>query len=62
MLFIHGDCDDFVPSWMVFPLYESKPGKKQLWITNGSGHAMSYSDYPDEYVQRLQDFLQGKEE
>ena len=29
MLFIHGDADDFVPTRMVYPLYEAKPGEKE---------------------------------
>ena len=28
MFFIHGDADDFVPTWMVHPLYEAKPQPK----------------------------------
>lgn len=57
MLFIHGDNDDFVPSWMVYPLYEAKQSEKSLWITKGTEHALSYKDYPEEYARRLQDFL-----
>lgn len=57
MLFIHGDNDDFVPSWMVHPLYEAKPSPKQLWITNGTTHAVSLNDYPEEYVRRLKVFI-----
>ena len=57
MLFIHGDNDHFVPSWMVHPLYEAKSGERQLWITRGTQHAMSYKDYPEDYAQHLRDFL-----
>lgn len=53
MLFIHGDNDDFVPSWMVHPLYEAKPESKRLWVTKGTQHAESYKDYPEEYEVRL---------
>ena len=59
MLLIHGDNDDFVPSWMVHPLYEAKPQFKQLWITKGSQHAVSYQDHPGEYAARLRVFLQS---
>ncbi len=58
MLFIHGDNDTFVPSRMVHPLYEAKTGQKSLWITKGTKHAVSYDDYPEEYVQRLKSFVQ----
>ena len=59
MLLIHGDSDDFVPSWMVHPLYEAKPEPKQLWVTKGSQHAVSYRDYPEEYAERLRRFAGG---
>lgn len=35
MLFIHGSKDTFVPTDMVYPLYEAKPQPKQLWIARG---------------------------
>ena len=57
MLFIHGDKDTFVPSWMVHPLYEAKQSKKLLWITKGTEHAKSYTDYPEEYARRIRYFL-----
>ena len=48
MLFIHGDADDYVPTWMVYPLYEAKPGEKELWLVPGAGHAYSYRDNREE--------------
>ena len=59
MLFIHGDEDTFVPSWMVHPLYEAKQGEKELWITKGTEHAKSYGDYREEYVERIKNFIEG---
>ena len=44
MFFIHGDKDTYVPTWMVYPLYEAKSAPKQLWIVPGSAHAISYKD------------------
>ena len=35
MLFIHGDADGYVPTAMVYPLYEAKPGDKELWVVPG---------------------------
>ena len=58
MLFIHGDNDYFVPSWMVHPLYEAKSADKQLWVSEGTEHALSYKDYPGDYARRLRDFLE----
>lgn len=57
MLFIHGDQDKFVPTWMVYPLYEAKPGSKQLWIAPGSEHAFSYRDHRDAYTAQVSDFV-----
>ena len=56
MLFIHGDADDFVPTWMVNPLYEAKQEPKEIWIAEGSKHALSYKDHKAEYVQRVRNF------
>lgn len=57
MLFIHGDDDDFVPSWMVHPLYEAKVGKKQIYIAPGSDHAMAYRDHHAQYTRVVREFL-----
>lgn len=57
MLFIHGSNDDFVPTAMVYPLYEAKPQPKQLWIAPGSIHARSYNDHPAEYTRRVAEFV-----
>lgn len=57
MLFIHGDRDDFVPTRMVYRLYEAKPAPKALWVAPGSAHAESYHDHPQEYTRRVRDFL-----
>lgn len=57
MLFIHGDADDFVPTRMVYPLYEAKPGEKELWVVPGAAHAMSYRDNREEYTWRVGAFV-----
>lgn len=54
MLFIHGDKDTFVPTWMVYPLYEAKPHPKSLWIAPGSGHAFAYRDHRKEYIKKVE--------
>ena len=56
MLFIHGDKDDFVPTWMVHPLYEAKPAPKELWLVPGAAHAVSYKGNKVEYTRRVRDF------
>ena len=57
MLFIHGDADDYVPTWMVYPLYEAKPGEKELWLVPGAGHAYSYRDNREEYTAVVREFV-----
>ena len=57
MLFIHGDNDAFVPTAMVYRLYEAKPGVKELWITANTHHATSYRNHCEEYVERVRNFL-----
>ena len=58
MLFIHGENDDFVPTSHVYKNYEAKTqGYKELWIAPGSEHAMAFKDHPEEYTQKVKDFL-----
>ena len=59
MLFIHGDRDDFVPSWMVHPLYDAKKyGRKAIFIAKGSEHAMAYRDHHKEYTHEVKNFVE----
>lgn len=57
MLFIHGTADDYVPTWMVYELYEAKPFPKDIWLVHGAGHARSYHDHRAEYVWRVRNFV-----
>ncbi len=57
MLFIHGDADDFVPTEMVYPLFEAKPEPKELWVVPGVDHAHSYRDAKEEYTRRVEQFV-----
>lgn len=57
MLFIHGDKDDFVPTYMVYDLYDAKSQPKDLWVTAGVEHAYSYRDYRKEYTEKVRDFV-----
>lgn len=58
MLFIHGDADTYVPTWMVYQLYDAKPEPKELWIVPGAAHAVSYRDYPQEYTAHVAKFVE----
>lgn len=57
MLFIHGDADTYVPTRMVYELYEAKPQPKELWIVPGAAHALSYKDDTKEYVAKVRQFV-----
>jgi len=61
MLFIHGVNDTFVPTAMVFPLYEAKPQPKELWLVPSEGHARSYHDFPKEYTEKVRKFVATSE-
>lgn len=57
MLFIHGDADTFVPTWMVYPLYEAKPAPKELWVVPGAEHAVAYKENSEAYTRKIGDFV-----
>lgn len=57
MFFIHGENDTYVPTSMVYELYDAKPGDKELWIAPRSEHARAYWDHTDEYVQKVGSFV-----
>jgi fermentation-respiration switch protein FrsA (DUF1100 family) len=54
MLFVHGDKDDFVPTYMVHQLYDncSAPYKDKL-IVEGADHAESYLIAPEKYEKKI---------
>lgn len=58
MLFIHGDSDDYVPTDMVYKVYENKSMPKELWVVPGATHAMSYRDHKIEYTRRVRSFTE----
>jgi fermentation-respiration switch protein FrsA (DUF1100 family) len=57
MLFIHGENDTYVPTAMVYPLYEAKPQPKELWLVPSEGHARSFHNFPKEYTERVNEFI-----
>lgn len=57
MLFIHGGKDSYVPTRMVYPLYDAKPAPKELIVFRNTKHARSYSDYPLEYKRIVKRFV-----
>lgn len=57
MFFIHGDKDTYVPTWMVYPLYEAKTPPKQLWVVPGATHAVSYKENKEAYTGKVKEFV-----
>lgn len=58
IFFIHGDADKYVPTEMVFELYDAKKnGYKELWIVPGVAHADAYWGATEEYVSRVSQFV-----
>jgi len=58
MLFIHGDADDYVPTYMVFKNYEAKThGYKEIMVVKGAEHAKSIHNAWDEYKDRVKSFI-----
>lgn len=57
VLFIHGDKDAFVPTSMVYELYNTLAGYKELLIVEGAGHGNSYSTNQLEYQKKLKGFI-----
>ena len=63
MLFIHGNADDFVVFENLQKNYDAKVnGYKEMWVAEGSEHAMAYRDHPAEYVAHVRAFLKTVKE
>ncbi|MCD7808686.1 MAG: alpha/beta hydrolase [Erysipelotrichaceae bacterium] len=56
-LFIHGDQDDFVPTYMAYSLYNACQAEKDLLIVEGAGHAESYKTNPELYQKTVTNFI-----
>jgi fermentation-respiration switch protein FrsA (DUF1100 family) len=57
ILFIHGAEDTFVPTRMVYALYETCPAEKDILVVQGAGHGQSYTTDPETYERRVAAFL-----
>lgn len=56
MLFIHGENDDFVPTFMAGKLYHACPTEKDYLIVPGAGHAESYQKGSELYEEKFKEF------
>lgn len=57
ILFIHGDADTFVPSSMVYDVYEAAAGDKELFVVEGAGHGASSSVAGEAYWDTVFRFI-----
>ena len=57
VLFIHGSIDDYVPTYMVYELYEAFEGEKELLIIEGAKHADSTDVNPELYYSSVFEFI-----
>lgn len=57
MLFIHGDADNYVPTRMVYPLYQAKPQPKELWVVKGASHSSSFRLNQNAYREKISRFV-----
>lgn len=56
-LFIHGDCDEFVPFDMLQKVYEAAACEKQKLIIEGACHVGSSGENPELYWSTVESFL-----
>ncbi len=57
MLFCQGDNDTFVPTSMIYKVYEAKKDQKEIQLFEGSKHAESIWDHTDQYRETVKNFL-----
>jgi len=57
MLFIHGENDDFVPTYMGGVLYNACTSEKDYLSVPGAGHAESYQKNSEMYEEKMKEFF-----
>ena len=58
VLFIHGDNDKVVPTWMGEALYNEKNGEMdRLYLVQGAGHMEAYSKDKEKYKQVVKELI-----
>lgn len=57
IIFIHGSEDKFVPTKMVYPLYEALNAEKELFIVPKAGHGYAYWVDEQGYKKHVEEFI-----
>lgn len=58
VLFVHGDKDLFVPTKMVYELYDACASEKELFVVPGADHAKSYHIDKEGYEARVKKYAE----
>ena len=56
--FVHGENDDFVPTFMMQPLYDACPTEKEKLIIPDADHARSVKYHPELYWPPVWKFIE----
>lgn len=56
IIFIHGEADDFVPSYMSKMNYDTVTSKKRLFTVKNAGHGAAFLVEPEHYLETLRNF------
>jgi len=56
ILFFHGGSDNFVPTDMVYDLYDACTSEKDLLVVPGAKHTDSYIKAPEQYIEKIKEF------
>ncbi|MFP3726521.1 alpha/beta fold hydrolase [Priestia filamentosa] len=62
VLFIHGNGDQKIPYTESEKMATLHPDIFELWIPEGTDHVKGFVDYPEEYIDRICNFLEKIEE
>ena len=56
IIFIHGDSDDFVPTYMSQRMYEVCPTEKSIFIAEGAAHGLAFPKDQEGYYASVTEF------
>ena len=60
IMVVHGNKDNYVPFYMSSIIYKNiKSPNKMLFVADGTRHALSYEEHPNEYQKQVYKFLKS---